>query len=148
MSYSELKKFYDKTRLDYFMMAITHLMDIGWRNAKKITDEEIEKCEGNGLMTKGFVQWVQRTARDITQIADGPAELIQFCEAQDVFDIQNYAETVNRSTLEQVVQNTQEYLFNKGYNYDDMRYIWDLDDYEMELLGFVNEDDEDELETS
>jgi len=148
MSYSELKRFYDKTRIDYFVMAVTHLMDIGWRNAEKITDDDIEKCEGNGLMTKDFVQWIQRTARELTRIADGPVELIQFCEAQDVFDIQNYAETANRSTLEQVVQNTQEYLFNKGYNYDDIRDIWDLDDYEMELLGFVNEDDEDELETS
>lgn len=140
MSYSELKKFYDKTRLDYFVMAITHLMDIGWRNAEKITDEEIEKCEGNGLMTKDFVQWIQRTAREITRIADGPVELIQFCEAQDVFDIQNYSDMTPRNRLEEMLLNAISYLGNRGNGVEDIMEILEANEEEMERWGYELEE--------
>lgn len=140
MSYSELKKFYDKTRLDYFVMAITHLMDIGWRNAEKITDEEIEKCEGNGLMTKDFVQWIQRTAREITRIADGSVELIQFCEAQDVFDIQNYSDMTPRNRLEEMLLNAISYLGNRGNGVEDIMEILEANEEEMERWGYELEE--------
>ena len=136
MSYQGMKKLYDKTRLDYFVMAVTHLMDIGWRNAEKITDEEIEKCEGNGLMTKDFVQWIQRTAREITQIADGPVELIQFCEAQDVFDVQNYADMTPRNRLEEMLLNAISYLGNRGNGVEDIMEILEADEEEMERWGY------------
>ena len=140
MSYSELKKFYDKTRLDYFVMAVTHLMDIGWRNAEKITDEEIEQCEGNGLMTKDFVQWIQRTAREITRIADGPVELIQFCEAQDVFDIQNYSDMTPRNRLEEMLLNAISYLGNRGNGVEDIMEILEANEEEMERWGYELEE--------
>ena len=35
---------------------VSYIMDKGMSNVKEITDEQIEKLEGNGLMTQDFVQ--------------------------------------------------------------------------------------------
>lgn len=40
-------------------------MDKGIENVKEITDEQIEKLEGNGLMTQQFVQSLVRCTRRI-----------------------------------------------------------------------------------
>ena len=84
MGYAEVKEIYNRERLDYFVMAISHLMDIGFRNAQKITDEQIKEVEGNGFMTKEFCEWLLTTAREIAN-ACHPSELIQLCQANDVF---------------------------------------------------------------
>ena len=39
---------------------ISYIMDKGMSNVKEITDEQIEKLEGNGLMTQDFVQSLVR----------------------------------------------------------------------------------------
>ena len=88
--YNKLKKIYDETRLDVFSMAITHLLDIGFRQAEKITDDDIAKMEGNGLMTQDFVQDLVRLSREIAQSCENPVNLSQFCQAEKVFDIKFY----------------------------------------------------------
>lgn len=97
--YEELRKIYDVTRLDYFVMAITYLMDIGFRNAKEITDKEIEQAEGNGIMTKGFVQDLMKTARQIAKVS-GPVELAQLCQAKSIF---TPAEGLSNERLQKLV---------------------------------------------
>lgn len=84
MGYTELKKIYRETRVDYFNMAICHLMNIGFLNAEKITDEEIASVEGNGLMTKEFCEWIMKTAREIAKVSN-LVELIQLCMAEDIY---------------------------------------------------------------
>lgn len=44
---------------------VSYIMDKGMSNVKEITDEQIEKLEGNGLMTQDFVQSLVRCARRI-----------------------------------------------------------------------------------
>ena len=44
---------------------ISYIMDKGMSNVKEVTDEQIEKLEGNGLMTQDFVQSLVRCARRI-----------------------------------------------------------------------------------
>lgn len=44
---------------------ISYIMDKGMSNVKEITDEQIKKLEGNGLMTQGFIQSLVRCARRI-----------------------------------------------------------------------------------
>lgn len=44
---------------------ISYIMDKGIENVKKITDEQIRKIEGNGLMTAEFLQSLVRCARRI-----------------------------------------------------------------------------------
>ena len=44
---------------------VSYIMDKGMSNVKEITDEQIEKLEGNGLMTQDFVQSLVRCAKRI-----------------------------------------------------------------------------------
>lgn len=101
--YANLKKIYDETRLDGFAMAITYVVDIGYRNAKDITDDEINEAQGNGIMTQGFVQNLMKLAREIANSIDNPTELIQFCDAENVFETEYYTngEHLSRGTLEE-----------------------------------------------
>ena len=133
--YSELKKIYDKTRLDVFSMAITHLIDIGFRKAKEITDDDIEKLEENGLMTKEFVQDIVTLARDIAKVCDNPSELFQFCQSENIFDTLYYSGKPNRKEMDEAINNA---IYE--FRYDDRR---PCDDSEIiECMGF----DEDEAE--
>ena len=84
-AYEKIKKIYDETRLEMFVMAATHLMDIGWQVASKITDTDIEEAEGNGLMTKEFVQALLKISRKIAQTCN-PVEFIQFCQVEKLYD--------------------------------------------------------------
>ena len=101
--YAELKKLYDKTRLDMFAMALTYIMDKGWSNVKELTDEEIESFKENGLMTKSFVQALGRLARDICNAVENPTEIFQFCDAVSVYETTYFTggEHLSRRTLEE-----------------------------------------------
>ena len=87
--YEKIKEIYDRTRLDIFIMAATHLMHIGWDVAGKITDKQIDKVEGNGLMTKEFCQELVRIARDIAKACNA-VEFIQFCQVEKLFDTKGF----------------------------------------------------------
>ena len=56
---------------------ISYIMDKGIENVKEITDEQISKLEGNGLMTQDFVQSLVRCARRICNECEW-IELIEF----------------------------------------------------------------------
>lgn len=56
---------------------ISYIMDKGMSNVKEITDEQIKKLEGNGLMTQDFVQSLVRCARRICIECEW-IELIEF----------------------------------------------------------------------
>ena len=104
--YSKIKEIYDKTRLDVFAMAITYIIDTGYDYVKAITDEEISTMEGNGLMTQDFVHSLVKIAREITIAAEQPTEIIQFCDAEGVFETTYYTggERLGRRELEKAVQ--------------------------------------------
>ena len=64
----------------YLMMGnvvISYIMDKGIENVKEITDEQISKLKGNGLMTQDFVQSLVRCARRICNECEW-IELIEF----------------------------------------------------------------------
>ena len=87
--YKDLKKIYDENHVVLFNMAVTHLIDIGWRNAIDITDKEIDELEGNGMMTKEFVQDLMRLTRELAKTAQ-PVELIQFAQVEKLYDTRGY----------------------------------------------------------
>lgn len=90
--YEKLNKLYHRWN-GVFVMAVAHLLDIGMNNAVVISDSDIESVEGNGLMTAEFCQDIVRVAREIALSCDGdPIEIIMFCAAKDIFDIDNYKE--------------------------------------------------------
>jgi hypothetical protein len=88
-AYEKIKEIYDGTRLDIFVMATSHLLDIGWRTAEKITDKQIDNLEGNGLMTKEFCQELVRIARNIAKACNA-VEFIQFCQVEKLFDTKGF----------------------------------------------------------
>lgn len=87
------KKMYEvyKKNPSIFPMATAYLVDKGFTFVGKITDDEINSLEGNGLMTQDFVQDLVRTARDIVEASDGNAvDIVQFCAAENIFDTEYY----------------------------------------------------------
>lgn len=87
--YKDIKAIYDRERLDVFSMAVAHLMDIGWREAEEMTDEDISAVEGNGLMTQGFCQHLCKLAREIATTVSA-VEFIQFCQVEKLYDTKGY----------------------------------------------------------
>ena len=83
---NKLEQIYNANRLDFFAMAVSHLLDIGFRAAEKVTEEDIEKMEGNALMTKSFVQQLMRLSKEIAEACDHPTRLIQFCQKHEIFE--------------------------------------------------------------
>ena len=74
-----------------FPIATAYLVDKGFTFVSQITDEDVEGLEGNGLMTKEFVQELVQLARKIVAASDNNAvEIIQFCAAEGIFDTEYY----------------------------------------------------------
>ena len=110
--YSKMKELYDKTRLDMFAMAVSYIIDTGYSVVEQITDEEIAEMEGNGLMTKEFVQGLVKLAREITRVTEHGTEVIQFCAALSVFETTYYTEGehLNHNTLEEGIGKLLSYI--------------------------------------
>lgn len=117
--YDKLKAIYNRERLDVFSMAVSHLLDIGFRHAEKITDDEIEQMKGNGLMTQDFVQYLVKLSREIAQNCDNPVEIIQFCQAEEVFDIRYYANKPSWGDLEEVILDAIEVEHLTKYDFEE-----------------------------
>lgn len=53
-----------------YVMILSYILEKGQTVIEKITDEEIEELEGNGLMTQSFVQRLVKTAREVVRNCD------------------------------------------------------------------------------
>lgn len=88
-------------------MVFTYLMDKGIENIKEITDEQIEKMEGNGLMTQQFVQSLVRCARRICNECEW-IEIIEFIRLHlwctpTVRDVYLYKEDFTKETFAELL---------------------------------------------
>lgn len=88
-------------------MVFTYLMDKGIENIKEITDEQIEKMEGNGLMTQQFVQSLVRCARRICNECEW-IETIEFIRLHlwctpTVHDVYLYKEDFTKETFAELL---------------------------------------------
>ncbi len=138
--YKDLKEIYDKTRLDFFCMAVSYLLDKGYDLTSKLTEDDIAQIEGNGLMTKEFAQGLVQTAVKITKATNGnPVEIVQFCAAEDVFDVTFYANKLSRDRLETLLHNAIGGLQCGDYDGESLADYLDSDEDEMEMLGYEGE---------
>lgn len=136
MGYDEIKKIYNRERLDIFVMAITHLMNIGWETAEQISDLQIAVTEGNGLMTKEFCQNLNRLTREIALCCQ-PHELVQLCEAEEIFDIQFKPNKVSRNKLESaLVEAINQKLYHENISLEDVAEEFGLDLEDLEKLDY------------
>lgn len=88
---------------------ISYIMDKGMSNVKKVTDEQIKKLEGNGLMTQDFVQLLVRCARRICNECEW-IELIEFirlhlCCTPTVYDVYLYREDFTSESFAELLDN-------------------------------------------
>ena len=137
--YKDLKKLYDGTRKDFFSMAIGYLLDKGFDFTSSITEGDIAKLEGNGFMTQAFVQDLVRTAVEITKASEGAHEIVQFCQAEDVYDITFYANKLSRDRLETLLHNAIGGLQCGDYEGESLADYLCADEEEMEMLGYEGE---------
>lgn len=73
-----------------YVMIISYILDKGQSMILQITDEQIEGLEGNGLMTKEFVQSLVRAAREVVRNCN-QSDIIrlikaEWCCAGEVYD--------------------------------------------------------------
>ena len=135
-SYKKLMEIKNSCRFDYFVMAVSHYLDIGHRNAQRITEAEIKAAKGNDIMSKEFVGWLMETAKKIADSVDTAVEVVQFCMAEDVFDIRYYANKMPGEDLERMVKYQLDFEFNGCPNMEDVAARWDYDVADFELLGY------------
>jgi hypothetical protein len=142
--HKDIKAIYERERRDIFSMATTHLMDIGYRKATEITDEEIEELDGNGLMTKEFVQYLVRLTRELAK-ASTPVELIIFCQVVELYDVSTYKIPWNR--MSEIATNAIWALHENGGDWEYELEELDLDNTERKYFGVpLEEEDGDGLE--
>ena len=88
--YANMKKIYNKDQA-MFVMAVAYVLDKGISRIAKLTDEDIEQFEDNGLMTTEYFQDLARMARKIAiECENNVVEIIQFCAAEEIFDVDLY----------------------------------------------------------
>lgn len=92
-------------------MVFTYLMGKGIENIKEITDEQIEKMEGNGLMTQRFVQSLVRCARRICNECEW-IEIIEFIRLYlwcppVVHDVYLYREDYTEETFAELLKSLE-----------------------------------------
>ena len=147
--YNNLKKIYDENRLDVFAMSVAHLLDIGFKNARGITNEQIETIKEAKWATKEFLQELVRVARDIAVACDSNTELIMFCEANQVFDCTGYSgkrHPISWDRMCEIATNAIWGLHENGGDWEEeLEYAdLDLDDDEKEFFGIPVEEECDE----
>lgn len=148
-SYEKLKNIKNNTNNAILVTALTYLLDIGCREAKEITDDVIEKAEGNGLMTKEFVQELMKTAREIAQAIENPSDVYVFCQAEEIFDVLYTTNKLPRYRLEEMIKASLSpiSIMDVEYNLDTVGGIkrvcekYDCDAEDLELLGYTIPDD-------
>ncbi len=104
-TYEKLLKIKQKCRVDFFAMALAYFFDIGYSQAKALTNEEISNTQGNGFMTKDFCENLMRTAREIAETAENAIDVVMFCMAEDIFDIEMFADKAPRYKMEEMIKN-------------------------------------------
>lgn len=88
--HKNMKAIYD-TNSSIFSVAVAYLLNKGFSTVQSITDEQIAGIEGNGIMTKEYCQSLVRLAKNIAnECGNNVVELIQFCQAEHIFDTDFY----------------------------------------------------------
>lgn len=136
--YKKLLKIKGSTEVN-FNMVCTYILNIGYEAARNITDEDIEKAKGDGFATKEYYQWVMCTAREVANTISNNVELVQFCMAEDVYDIRHFADKLPRWELEDMLKtriSMEDYTRTDTADY--IIYLcnrYDCDAEDLEYLG-------------
>lgn len=144
-TYNNLLKIKSSCRIDYFCMVCSYFFDIGYQGAKSISDKDIENVQANGMFSKDFNEWLMKTAKEIADTISSAIELVQFCMAEDIFDIRLFANKLPRNSLEDMVKTRISWEDQiRTDNADYIRYLvsrYDCDAEDLELLNITVPDE-------
>ena len=145
--YKELKKIYDKTRTEIFIMGISHLLTIGFNNATQISDEQLASIKDAEWASAGFLRQIVVTAREIAvACGNNPVELIQFCMVENCFDTTFYAPDKKKIPYIRMEEIATRALWGVYDNedFEDVNSDLDLDESEMAFFGIPEDIEEEE----
>lgn len=92
------------------MAVVTHIIGEGWDNLEKLTEEDITKVEGNGLMTKEFCQCLVRAAVRICKECDTFDDFLPFIvnylyvDKAKMKEVEIYKDEVRRDEWENLIE--------------------------------------------
>ena len=111
------------------MAVVTYILDNGWEDLKEVTEEDILKVEGNGLMTKEFCQALVRAS-------------VRICKECDTFDdflpfIVNYlyVDKAKMKEIELSKHGMKDYEWDHLLEEFDLYDEEDVDDIDMLVLN-------------
>lgn len=98
----------DEIGVEYETMVVSYIFDKGYSFCKAITDADIAEIEGNGMMTKEFVQSLVRCARNLANKFE-LFDLMKYvrCElwmTPAVREIQVYKSDVSEDTFDEICE--------------------------------------------
>lgn len=98
MRYDETKvgKIENKYGLILFRSGLSYMMDKGMDFCSNLSDEDIAKAKGNGLMTAEFVQDMIRCAKELSQLSLWNDIIPYIKEYVHVADCEDYKEKSRR----------------------------------------------------
>jgi hypothetical protein len=85
-----------------YVMILSYILEKGQDMISQITDDDIEKNEGNALMTKEFVQTLVKTAREVVKNCD-QSDIVRLFKAEWCCSGEHY-----NPDLEQFVNDIEE----------------------------------------
>ena len=115
-TYTKLKNIYKGINEVGFNMAVTFLMDNGYKEVEKWTDEAIAEAEVPELFAEGFYRNILKTTRKIAESCT-PIELIQFCMTDTCLDTKYFSNKLCYRDLEQMIEHRisyEDYGFNRN----------------------------------
>ena len=98
MKYDENKvgRIENKYGLILFRTGLGYMIDKGMDFCSNLVDEDIEKVEGNALMTAEFVQDMIRCAKELSQLSLWDDIMPYIKEHVNVYGCEDYKEKANR----------------------------------------------------
>ena len=116
-------------------MAVSYLISVGYNYAKQISDELIDNAKGSELITEEYHKHLLKLTREIAN-ASTPGELIQLCQAEDLYEIRFSANKLGRDRLEELLNKAILYLLNdRGLAIEDIASELGADSEEMFMIG-------------
>lgn len=158
MSYQKMKKLYESYRWGQtpthngyvFIGAVGDLVERGFAEAKKITDEDIKETEAElkkqektaqkehrfVAVSPDFQVAVIKCEKEIAAACENSVEFIQFCIAEDIYDIEFYANKPSHEKLMTLLENGINALASYGhFSAEKIIDTFEMKDEDVEMIA-------------
>ena len=159
--YKDLARIYKREGEAAFSIAVTGVVTCGLNEARKITEDAIEifidnfKKEKGNIMTPEYLRNIFKLEAEIARNCASAGELIQFCQAVNLFDTAMYYNVMNRDRAEEIARNAVnkclEDINNEGKIHGKEQWAevcrqLDLSPEDLVCMKFIKEEEAEEIE--